>query len=65
MNRSLVRIIYGRSLIKIAHFDEMSKCYRGPSIYAPYTILVKQFQRKTFLEINPSETRIACGGYVC
>jgi hypothetical protein len=36
-----------------------------PKFSAPYPVLVKQFQRKTFLEIDPSETRIACGGYVC
>jgi hypothetical protein len=27
--------------------------------------LAKQFQRKRFLEINKSETIIACGGHVC
>jgi hypothetical protein len=27
--------------------------------------LAKQLQRKSFLEINQSETRIACGGHVC
>jgi hypothetical protein len=27
--------------------------------------LAKQFQRKRFLEINQTETRIACGGHVC
>jgi hypothetical protein len=27
--------------------------------------LAKQFQRRRFLEINQSETRIACGGHVC
>jgi hypothetical protein len=26
--------------------------------------LAKQFQRRSFLEINQSETRIACGGHV-
>jgi hypothetical protein len=25
----------------------------------------KQFQGRRFLEINQSETRIACGGHVC
>ena len=25
----------------------------------------KQFQRRRFLEIDLSETRIACGGHVC
>jgi hypothetical protein len=27
--------------------------------------LAKRFQRKRFLEIDQSETRIACGGHVC
>jgi hypothetical protein len=27
--------------------------------------LAKQFQGRRFLEINPLETRIACGGQVC
>jgi hypothetical protein len=26
--------------------------------------LAKLFQRRRFLEINPAETRIACGGHV-
>ena len=44
--------------------DEMSN--RGPSIDASYQIsfqLAKQFQGR-FLEIDQSETRIACGGHV-
>jgi hypothetical protein len=27
--------------------------------------LAKRFQRRRFLKIGQSETRIACGGYVC
>jgi hypothetical protein len=27
--------------------------------------LAKRFIEEDFLEINPSETRIACGGHVC
>jgi len=41
--------------------------YRGPSIDASYQVwvyLVKWFQRRRFLEIDQSETRIACGGHV-
>jgi hypothetical protein len=48
--------------------DYMSNLYRGPSINASYKVLVhlaKRFQRRSFLEINPSETRIACNGHVC
>jgi hypothetical protein len=46
----------------------MSNLYRGPSIDASYQVedhLAKLFQRRKFLEINQSETRIACGGHVC
>ena len=42
--------------------------YRGPSIDASYQVsvhLAKQFQRRRFLKIGQSETRIACGGHVC
>jgi hypothetical protein len=43
----------------------MSNPYKGPSIDASYQVsvhLAKRFQRR-FLEIDPSETRIACGGH--
>jgi hypothetical protein len=46
----------------------MSNVYRGPSIDVFYQISVhlgKRFQRRKFLEIDQSETRIACGGHVC
>jgi hypothetical protein len=46
----------------------MSNIYRGPSIDASYQVsvhLAKRFQRRRFLEIDQSETRIACGGHVC
>ena len=48
--------------------DGMSNLYRGPSIDASYQVsdhLDKRFQRRRFLEIDQSETRIACGGHVC
>ena len=48
--------------------DEISNLYRGPSIDASYQVsvqLAKQFQGRRFLEIDQSETRIACGGHVC
>jgi hypothetical protein len=48
--------------------DEISNLYRGPSIDASYQVsvqLAKQFQGRRFLEIDQSETRIACGGQVC
>ena len=40
----------------------------GPSIDAPYQVsvhLAKWCQRSRLLEIGQSETRIACGGYIC
>ena len=46
--------------------DEMDNLYRGPSIDASYQVsvhLAKRFQRRRFLKIGQSETRIACGGY--
>jgi hypothetical protein len=46
--------------------NEKSNLYRGPSIDASYQVsfhLAKRFQRR-FLEIDQSETRIACGGHV-
>ena len=48
--------------------DEMSNLYSGPSKDASYQVsvhLAKRFQRRRFLEIDQSETRIACGGHVC
>jgi hypothetical protein len=48
--------------------DEMSNLCRGPSIDALYQALVhsaNRFQRRRFLKIGQSETRIACGGHVC
>jgi hypothetical protein len=47
--------------------DEMGNIYTGPSIDASYQVsvqLVKQFQGRRYLEIDQSETRIACGGHV-
>ena len=47
---------------------EISNLYRGSSIDASYQVLVhmvKQFQRRKFLEIDQPETRIAYGGHVC
>jgi hypothetical protein len=48
--------------------DEMSNLYRGHDIDASYQVsvhLAKRFQRRRFLEIGQSETRIAYGGHVC
>jgi hypothetical protein len=49
-------------------WNEMSTLYRGPPIDASYQVsvhLAMLFQRRRFLEIDQSETRIACGGNVC
>jgi hypothetical protein len=46
----------------------MSNLHRGPSIDASYQVsvqLAKQFQERRFLEIDQSETRMACGSHVC
>jgi hypothetical protein len=43
---------------------QISNLYRGPSIDASYQVsfhLAKRFQRRRFLKIGQSETRIACG----
>jgi hypothetical protein len=48
--------------------DEISKLYRGSSIDVSYQVsvhLAKRFQRRRFLKIGQSETRISCGGLVC
>jgi hypothetical protein len=48
--------------------DEMSNLYREPSKDAPtnfWFIWPSGFRGEDFLEINQSETRMACGGHVC
>jgi hypothetical protein len=52
----------------LTDWDKMSNLYRGLSIDASYQVsdhLAMRFQRRRFLEIDQSETRIACGGHVC
>jgi hypothetical protein len=52
----------------ITDHNEMSNLYRGPSIDTSNQVsvhLAKQFQRRRFILIGQSETRIACGGHVC
>jgi hypothetical protein len=52
----------------LTYRDEMSILYRGHDIDASYQVsvhLAKQFQRRRFLKIGQSETRIAYGGHVC
>jgi hypothetical protein len=48
--------------------DEMSNLFKGPAIDASYQVsvhLAKRFQRRRFLIIGQSETRIAYGSHVC
>jgi hypothetical protein len=43
----------------------MSILYRGPSIVSVSVHLDKRFQRRRFLKIGLSETRIDCGSHAC
>jgi hypothetical protein len=46
----------------------MSNLYKGPAIDASYQVSVhfaKRFQRRRFLKIGQSETRIDYGAHVC
>jgi hypothetical protein len=46
----------------------MSNVHSAPAIDASYKVsvhLAKRFQRRRFLKIDQSETRIAYGGHVC
>jgi hypothetical protein len=48
--------------------DKISNIYREPPIDASFqdsVHLASGFRGEDFLEINQSETRIACGGHVC
>ena len=52
----------------LTDWAEMSDLFRGPPIDASYQVsvhLAKQFQGRRFLEIDQSETRMACGGHIC
>jgi hypothetical protein len=67
MIRNLVGSIYGRSSIKSTHFVPIPLTNMA-TIDASYQVsdhLAMRFQRKRFLEIDQSETRINCGGHVC
>ena len=47
--------------------DEISNLHKGHSIDAFYQVsvhLAKWFQRRRFLKLSQSETRIVCGGHV-
>ena len=55
MSQSETRIVHGGHVF-LSDRDEMRKLYKGPSMEAPYQILInlaKQFQRKRFLIYQP------------
>ena len=67
IDQSETRIACGNHVCKRIR-DHMTNINRGLSIDASYQVsvhLVMRFQRRRFLEIDQSETRIVCGGHVC
>jgi hypothetical protein len=54
--------------VSLTFHSALRKLNTEPSVGASHQIsahFAKQFQRRRFLEINQSKTRIACGSHVC
>jgi hypothetical protein len=65
IDRNLVGSIYGRSSGNCSfRFDPLTNMAVIGNSYQVSDHLAMRFQRR-FLEIDQSETRIACGGHVC
>jgi hypothetical protein len=63
MNQNLVGSILGRSFIKIAHFVPINPdLLKKKKSFGLFGQVVSE--EKIFLEIDLSETRMACGGNV-